>query len=171
MHMNRLPYLRRDELDPAGQTLWDGLVAGRGAMLVGEHGGLVGPFRLLAFVGIVRLYAAMLPPLYNAIGRPDVNLAYAALATVFIWLMLRHRRQPPEFIPTGWLGRGQLLYLVFLWWMVIGNFERAVVSFTSQRLITEGVIFLNATVCTLILLSGLPVQVAVVVMVQRLPGL
>ena len=46
--MSRLPYLRRDELDPAGQTLWDGLVGGRGAMLVGEHGGLVGTFN--AFV-------------------------------------------------------------------------------------------------------------------------
>ena len=46
--MNRLPYLRRDELGPAGQALWDGLVDGRDAMLVGEHGGLVGPFN--AFV-------------------------------------------------------------------------------------------------------------------------
>lgn len=48
MAMNRLPYLRRDELDPAGQALWDSLVSGRGAMLVGEHGGLAGPFN--AFV-------------------------------------------------------------------------------------------------------------------------
>jgi 4-carboxymuconolactone decarboxylase len=46
--MSRLPYLRRDELDPAGQALWDGLVSGRGDMLVGDHGGLVGPFN--AFV-------------------------------------------------------------------------------------------------------------------------
>src|SRR5580693_9368248 len=46
--MSRLPYLRRDELGLAGQALWDGLVGGRGAVLVGEHGGLVGPFN--AFV-------------------------------------------------------------------------------------------------------------------------
>jgi hypothetical protein len=90
------------------------------------------------------------------------DLAYAAMAAIIIWLMLRHRRQPLEFIPSSGLGRGQLFYLVFLWWMVIGNFERAVVAFTAQRLITEGVIFLNAGLCTLILLSGWPVPVAAV---------
>jgi hypothetical protein len=57
------------------------------------------------------------------------------------------------FIPASALGRAQLLYLVFLWWMVIGNFERAVVAFAPQRLITEGVIFLNAVVCTLLVLT------------------
>jgi len=46
------------------------------------------------------------------------------------------------------------LYLVFLWWMVAGNFERALVSFAPQRLVTEGVIFFNAVLCTVgILLS------------------
>jgi hypothetical protein len=88
------------------------------------------------------------------------NLAYGALAVVIIWLILRHRRQRLEFIPTSWRGRGQLLYVVFLWWMVVGNFERALVSFGSQRLITEGLIFLNATICTLFLLSSAPVRVA-----------
>ncbi len=89
------------------------------------------------------------------------HLAYAVLSAVVIWLLLRHRRQPLAFIPTNWLGRGQLLYLVFLWWIVIGNFDRSVVNFAPQRLITEGVIFLNATICTLILLSGVPATVAV----------
>lgn len=90
------------------------------------------------------------------------HLAYVALSAVMIWLLMRHRTRPLAFIPTNWLGRGQLLYLVFLWWMVIGNFERAVTGFTAQRLITEGVIFLNACLSTLLLLSASPATVAVV---------
>jgi 4-carboxymuconolactone decarboxylase len=46
--VNRLPYLRRDDLGPDGQEVWDSVVGSRGATLVNEHGGLVGPFN--AFV-------------------------------------------------------------------------------------------------------------------------
>jgi len=91
------------------------------------------------------------------------DLAYLVLTVVVIWLLIRHQRQPIAFIPADWLGKGQLLYLVFLWMMVAGNFERAVVAFAPQRLITEGVIFLNAAICSLILLAGIPVKVAAVV--------
>ncbi len=57
-------------------------------------------------------------------------------------------------MPAGWVGKGQLLYLVFLWWMVVGNFDRALVGFAEQRLVTEGVIHLNACICTLLVLLG-----------------
>ena len=46
--MSRLPYLRRDELDPDGQEVWDGVVGSRGGSLVNDQGGLAGPFN--AFV-------------------------------------------------------------------------------------------------------------------------
>lgn len=46
--MNRLEYLRYDDLDPDGQKVWDGVVGSRGAELVNEQGGLIGPFN--AFV-------------------------------------------------------------------------------------------------------------------------
>jgi 4-carboxymuconolactone decarboxylase len=46
--MSRLPLLRYDDLDPDGQTVWDGVVGSRGAELVNEQGGLIGPFN--AFV-------------------------------------------------------------------------------------------------------------------------
>jgi 4-carboxymuconolactone decarboxylase len=46
--VNRLPYIRRDDLGPDGQEVWDSVVGSRGATLVNEHGGLVGPFN--AFV-------------------------------------------------------------------------------------------------------------------------
>lgn len=87
------------------------------------------------------------------------DLAYLVLSLTVVWLLIRHQRRPISFIPSSWMGKAQLLYLVFLWMMVAGNFDRAVVAFAPQRLITEGVIFLNATICSMILLSGVPVKV------------
>jgi 4-carboxymuconolactone decarboxylase len=46
--MSRLPYLRRDDLDQAGQEVWDGIVGSRVGELLTESGGLIGPFN--AFV-------------------------------------------------------------------------------------------------------------------------
>ena len=46
--MNRLPELRRDQLAPAGQQVWDQVVGTRGSQLVTSAGGLAGPFN--AFV-------------------------------------------------------------------------------------------------------------------------
>lgn len=42
--MSRLPYLRRDDLDERGAAVWDAVTATRGAGVVNEDGGLVGPF-------------------------------------------------------------------------------------------------------------------------------
>jgi 4-carboxymuconolactone decarboxylase len=42
--MSRLPPLRRDELSPDGQQLWDNIVEGRGKQFVTTDGGLAGPF-------------------------------------------------------------------------------------------------------------------------------
>jgi hypothetical protein len=79
-------------------------------------------------------------------------LAYIVLAVAALVLIRRHRREPLEFIPSSVEGRAQLIYLVFLWWVVIGNFERSVVAFAPTRLITEGVIFLNAAISMMVLL-------------------
>jgi 4-carboxymuconolactone decarboxylase len=50
--MSRLPYLRRDDLAPDAQQLWDSIVDSRGAELakselINTHGGLNGPFNAL----------------------------------------------------------------------------------------------------------------------------
>jgi 4-carboxymuconolactone decarboxylase len=42
--VSRLPYLRHDDLDDEGRTLWDTLTSSRGPGLVTEEGGLAGPF-------------------------------------------------------------------------------------------------------------------------------
>jgi 4-carboxymuconolactone decarboxylase len=46
--MSRLPDLRRDQLSPDGQAVWDAIVGTRGAALLTDQGGLAGPFN--AFV-------------------------------------------------------------------------------------------------------------------------
>jgi 4-carboxymuconolactone decarboxylase len=46
--MTRLSVLRRDELEPAGQDVWDRIVGTRAEQIVGPDGTLVGPFN--AFV-------------------------------------------------------------------------------------------------------------------------
>jgi hypothetical protein len=76
------------------------------------------------------------------------NLAYGALAAGFGAIAVVHQRRPLPLLDAPPLVASQWLYLVFLWWMVLGNFGRAVVSFAPERLVTEGVIFLNAILCT-----------------------
>jgi 4-carboxymuconolactone decarboxylase len=41
---SRLPNLRYGDLDPEGRAVWDAIVGSRGAGLVNDDGGLVGPF-------------------------------------------------------------------------------------------------------------------------------
>jgi 4-carboxymuconolactone decarboxylase len=48
--MTRIPYVRREELGPEGQQLWDGIVSGQGDRLLTAEGGLAGPFN--AFVTV-----------------------------------------------------------------------------------------------------------------------
>jgi hypothetical protein len=99
--------------------------------------------------------AKTVPPILAGLSAQHwFDLAYLLLAATLIWMLISHRRRALPFIPSDWLGKGQLLYLAFLWWMVAGNFERAVVAFAPQRLITEGVIFLNALICASILLRS-----------------
>jgi hypothetical protein len=82
------------------------------------------------------------------------ELGYMLLAVAMLVLFVRHRQRPLPIIPESRLGKCQLLYVGLLWWMVIGNFARALVSFTAVRLVTEGVIYLVALACTLILLTA-----------------
>ena len=82
------------------------------------------------------------------------ELFYLGLGITCVWLLTVNFREPLAFIPTSWLGKGQLLYLVLLWWMVIFNFERALVGFSPHRLVTEGVITLNAIICTVLIALG-----------------
>jgi hypothetical protein len=84
------------------------------------------------------------------------DLAYLLIALALLTLAVRHARKPLAIVPQNPLGRGQLLYVVLLWWLVVGNFERVLVHFAAQRLVTEGVIGAVALVCTLLVLAWPP---------------
>lgn len=88
--------------------------------------------------------------LYGVPSRTWFNLVYGGLAAAIVCLLFRHLGSRLALIPPSALGRSQLLYLVFLWWVVVGNWMRAIPPFAEQRLITEGVIHGNAVICTLL---------------------
>jgi hypothetical protein len=81
------------------------------------------------------------------------SLMWLALTACTIWVLARHRKHPVALIPTTWLGKGQLLYLMFLWLIVIANFTKAVVAFSDGRIATEGMVMVNALVCTVLILG------------------
>lgn len=76
------------------------------------------------------------------------DLFYMLTAAAFLRVMREHMKRPLPVVPESVLGRGQMFYLVFLWWIVTGNFMRALVAFSPDRLITEGVIYMNALLCS-----------------------
>jgi hypothetical protein len=92
--------------------------------------------------------------LYGLPSRAWFDAAFALLAAAVLVLLVRHLRVRVPLVPESALGKGQLLYLVFLWWVVVGNLMRAIPPFQDQRLITEGVIHVNAVLCTLLVLLG-----------------
>jgi hypothetical protein len=95
---------------------------------------------------------AMPAALYGIPALTWFEVGYAMLAAAGIALLVRHVRNPLAMVPESSLGKGQLLFVVFLWWMVIGNLMHAIPPFAEQRLITEGVIHVNAVVCTVCVL-------------------
>ena len=91
--MNRLPYLRYDELTADGKTVWDSVVGTRGDQLVNEDGGLVGPFN--AFV-----------------HAPDVGRHLSALgATVRFGTSIERRLSELAIIAVGARWKAE-----FEWW-------------------------------------------------------
>jgi hypothetical protein len=95
---------------------------------------------------------AIAESMYFLSTRGWFDLGYAALAAAGLWLICSHLRRPIAIVPPTWLGKGQMLFIVLLWWMVIGNLAKAIVAFTPQRLVTEGTIFCNALLCTVMAL-------------------
>lgn len=80
------------------------------------------------------------------------ELAAVVVAVGLAVLIVRHLRRPLAVVPDSLLGQGQGLYLLLLAIMVIGNFEKALVSFAPVRLVTEGVIHCTALLCAVLLL-------------------
>lgn len=89
-----------------------------------------------------------------AVGWFDV--ASVLVAITFVVLLARHACRPLAIVPADALGRGQLLYVALLWWLVAGNFERVLGRFAPARLVTEGVIMAVGLACTALVLGWPP---------------
>jgi hypothetical protein len=81
------------------------------------------------------------------------TLMWTVFTACTVLVLVRHRRYPIALMPSTWLGKGQLLYLLLLWLMVIANFTKAVVAFSDGRIATEGAVMFNALICTVLLLG------------------
>ena len=80
------------------------------------------------------------------------NFFFAAAALSYTLVILWHFRRPIALLSNSWLARGQLLYLLLLWVFAIGNLARVLPAFTQGRLLTEGVILLNAVLVSFLVL-------------------
>jgi hypothetical protein len=87
------------------------------------------------------------------------NILFGMAAIALVMLLSIHTRRRLALLEQSWLGRGQLLFVVLLWTFVIGNFGKAITGFSEQRLLTEGVISLNAVFATMMILL-LPASVS-----------
>jgi len=86
-------------------------------------------------------FITLSPPVWFA-------LIFGLIALTGTSLLLRHLREPLPILPESRLGKGQLLFVVLLWSVCVMNFERALPGFSGGRLLTEGMIFLNACLVT-----------------------
>lgn len=76
------------------------------------------------------------------------NLTWAFLVVACILIVRRHYKNPLPIIPKNPLAKGQIIFLILLWIMVVGNFERALAAWHPSRILTEWVIFMNAILVT-----------------------
>lgn len=108
------------------------------------------------FRSVPLVMKAPLMPFWEMTARGWFNLMFVCIALCTVALLVAHFRRPLAIVPKDWLGKGQLFFLVFLWAIVIGNFEKALVSFSEQRLGTEATIFVNALIVTYLILARAP---------------
>lgn len=80
------------------------------------------------------------------------NLTWALLVAGCVLIVVRHYKSPIPIIPKSSLAKGQLIFLIILWIMVVANLERALVGWHPSRMLTEWVIFVNAIVSTVLVL-------------------
>ena len=100
----------------------------------------------------------MLAPFWESVNLSALGwfrVVWWSAAIACAWLMIVHQKRRLEIVPPSWTGKGQLIYVLFVWLMVIGNLQRAIPGFTNNRMVTEWVLFMDACVAT-VLIGVLP---------------
>jgi hypothetical protein len=120
--------------------------------------------------GVFRSVAQVLrAPLFGGIqlsASSWFTLFWVLFTAATIAVLVRHHRRPVAMIPSSWLGKGQLFYLMFLWLLVIANFSKALVAFSDNRIATEGTVMINALLSTILLLCWPPRENEIVSIVE-----
>jgi hypothetical protein len=80
------------------------------------------------------------------------NLTWALLVLACVYIVVRHYKKPLAIIPKNPIAKGQIIYLIVLWIMIVANFERALVGWHPSRMLTEWVIFINAIIATVLII-------------------
>jgi 4-carboxymuconolactone decarboxylase len=148
--VTRLSRLRRDELDPAGQDVWDKIVGTRSEQLVGADGTLAGPFNAFVHVPHVGRRLASLGATLRFGTSIERRLSEVAIITVgarwqaeFEWWaharMAREHGVPDAVVDA--IGRGEdppfaadderIIYAVARELAVIGQVSQA--SYAAAR--------------------------------------
>ena len=117
------------------------------------------------FVLIVLTYVNLVKEVHDWTGTHDMpeklyfltaegwfDLFFALIAATAVILLIRHLRRGLPMLTMSWLGRGQLMYLFLLWWMILGDDCKSIVGYGPERMVTEGTIFVNGLLCTLMAL-------------------
>lgn len=140
------------------------LVAGDGLpLLLGQKWQpAVVPLQLLCPVGGLMMVGTGLPPLLNAIGRPDINLRYTAVCAALL---------PLSFLGAAWWGNQEYgkegaLVGVCLVWLALHPLLVTGLIFATRHL--TGVAPLDLLRCHLPVLAGLAVMTVSVLSVQWL---
>ena len=82
------------------------------------------------------------------------DMAYLALGAAMAWLLYLHLKRGMPLVPSPWLGKAQLFYLVYLWTQVMINFTHTLPRFSETRLVTEWFMTINAAFCTVLMAVG-----------------
>ena len=80
------------------------------------------------------------------------ELIYISVGVAVFYLLTVHSETPIYLLTNSWMGKGQQLYIVFMWWIIAFNFERALPRFSPERIVTEGTIIFNGIVATVLCL-------------------
>jgi predicted neuraminidase len=77
------------------------------------------------------------------------DIGYAILGLLVLGFIFRSQRNKLILFPESDLGKGYLLFLLILWWIIIGDQFNAFLRFNYVKLIVEGSFFISAILLSL----------------------
>jgi hypothetical protein len=82
------------------------------------------------------------------------ELLYLVFGAILLVLAVRHLRRALPVVPGSWLGKGQLLYLAFLWFVTFMSSSHDLLEMNAVGWILHFGVAMNALVCTYLVLSA-----------------